>query len=115
MGQLSKTMRGSKSLDTVECYALHRKVAAEWFEEYEEYVRLMAGLTPSSPLAVLRNRFPYDVDAKHQWVVWSLNGSFTDDAAALVRHETGHTPTVLFENAFQDRSVPGIRHLHARV
>ena len=114
MGQLVKGMRGSRTWDVVECYNAHRRIAGEWFSDYGEYVRLMADLTPSRPFAVLRNRFPYDVPYK-QCVVWSLNGQFPADVDNFVRMETLHAPANVFENAPADRSVPQIRHMHARI
>lgn len=104
----------AKSLDVLECYAVHRRIASQWWPRYEDYVVAFMGLSRSQPYVLARNRFPYDVP-KRQWVLWSLSGRFPCDVEAFVEAELRATPTETFENAPEDRSVPGLRHLHVRL
>ena len=96
-----------RAWDVSEAYAVHRRIAAEWFEDYTEYVVTYAGLTPSRPVASLRNRFPYD-DSRVQYVVWSLRPELLRHAPELFARE----PSRRFVNVPADRSVPGLSHAH---
>ena len=102
-------MRG---LDAHECYAVHKRVAAElWGPDYASYVRTMAHLGPCRRWAVTRNRFPYEGAPRPQLVVWSRDGALptAEQAAALAGRAS---PGRYFVNAPQDRSVPEVAHAH---
>lgn len=103
-----------RTLDCQECYDAHRRIVREFWPDYGDYVRCMAGLTARRRWRVMRNRFPYDLATTRQLVLWSsAERDFPESLEAAFRAHAGHTPERVFSNPPQLRSVPQVPHVHA--
>ena len=72
--------------------------------EREAFVALIRQLLRSCDIIVMRNRFPYDIEAEH-YVVWG------SDIETVFRRASCYSGLV-WENPLSHRSVPEIPHVH---
>lgn len=100
-----------RDFEDQKAYDIHKEITTEFFDDIDEYIKLLVFDSEHSGRAISKNRFPYKDYHENHYILWiqPRYNEFYDDGRII--SIVGHNE-LIFKNTCDKKSIQGIEHYH---